>query len=68
MTLEQKAQKVRATIESKDIDFKEVAKDANVHEMTLQRYFTLGTMSLNKLQRICDVVGLEIIIREKVEL
>jgi len=68
MTLEQKAQKVRAQIESKNKDFKEVAKDANVHEMTLQRYFTLGTMSLNKLQRICDVVGLEIIIREKVEL
>jgi hypothetical protein len=68
MTLEQKAQKVRAQIESKNKDFKEVAKDANVHQMTLQRYFTLGTMSLNKLQRICDVIGLEIIIREKVEL
>jgi hypothetical protein len=68
MTLEQKAQKVRATIKSKKLKFSEVAKYAKVHPMTLQRYFTLGTMSLDKLQSICDVVGLEIIIREKVEL
>lgn len=68
MTLEQKAQKVRAKMKSKNLKYNEVAKDAKVHPMTLQRYFTLGTMSLDKLQSVCDVIGLEIIIREKVEL
>jgi lambda repressor-like predicted transcriptional regulator len=68
MTLEQKAQKVRAQIKHRGMFLKSVAEKAEIDPMTLQRYFTLGSMSLDKLQRVCDAIGLELIIREKNEL
>ena len=71
MTLEQKAQRVRAQLKkyrSNGLVQNVVSKKAGMSKMTIQRYLTLGTMSLDKLQELCDVIGLEIIIREKVEL
>lgn len=65
MTLEQKAQKVKAQIKHKNLFSRDVAVKAGINPMTLQRYFTLGTMSLSHLQDVCEVIGLEIIIREK---
>ena len=68
MTLEEKSRKVKAQIKANGMFAKDVAKAAGINPMTLQRYFTQATMSVQNLQKVCDVLGLEIIIREKVEL
>lgn len=65
MTLEQKSKIVKDQIKISGLTNKSVAEKANINPMTLQRYFTQATMSLNNLQAVCEVIGLEIIIKPK---
>ena len=72
MTLQQKAQRVKSQLKKvkkeKQLHQTVVAKLAGINKMTIQRYLTLGTMKLDNLQAVCDVIGLEIIIREKISI
>jgi lambda repressor-like predicted transcriptional regulator len=65
MTLEQNSKIVKDRIKNSGFTAKAVACQAGINPMTLQRYFTQATMSLNNLQAVCEVVGLEIIIQPK---
>jgi len=43
-----------------------IAEKSGITIQTLSRFFKTGTIGLNNLERICDVLGLEIVIEKTI--
>ena len=51
---------LKKTLKAKDFKYKDVAKHLCISESSIKRQFTQGDISLNRLEKICDLLNMEI--------
>jgi DNA-binding Xre family transcriptional regulator len=51
---------LKKTLKAKGFKYKDVAKHLHVSESSIKRQFTQGDISLNRLEKICDLIEMEI--------
>jgi len=56
------AERIKSEIKAKGMKQNFIAEKAKINPHTLQRFFKSGTIGLDNLQKICDVLELQIII------
>ena len=59
------AERIKSEIKAKGIKQNFIAVKAGITPATLQRFFRTGTIGLDNLEKVCDVLELQILIQKK---
>jgi DNA-binding Xre family transcriptional regulator len=59
------AERIKSEIKAKGMKQNFIAEKAKINPHTLQRFFKTGTIGLDNLEKICDVLELQILIQKK---
>ena len=59
------SERIKSEIKSKGMKQNFVAVNAGITPATLQRFFRTGTIGLDNLEKVCDVLNLQLVIQKK---
>ena len=59
------SERIKSEIKSKGMKQNFVAVNAGITPHTLHRFFRTGTIGLDNLEKVCDVLELQILIQKK---
>lgn len=59
------AERIKSEIKAKGMKQNFIAEKADITPATLQRFFRTGTIGLDNLEKVCNVLELQILIQKK---
>lgn len=59
------SERIKSEIKSKGMKQNFIAEKADITPATLQRFFRTGTIGLDNLEKVCDILELQILIQKK---